>query len=265
MKRKFLSCNRLLLFFCLITSITSCVNTQKSVYFNDRREEEIDAAKLTIEPILKEGDLVSITVSSLNPESSIVYNTPNISATSIGATGNSTISQAQGYLVSQEGTIQFPVLGTLQAAGMTKKALADDITRRLKERKLLLDPIVTVRYLNFRVTVIGEVARPSVIPVPSEQINVLEALGLAGDLTIYGRRDNVLLIREENGKKIMKNLNLNSAELLKSPFFYLKSNDVLYVEPNRAKVASTSRTSQVLPLILSGLSFTAIIIDRIFR
>jgi polysaccharide export outer membrane protein len=113
--------------------------------------------------------------------------------------------------------------------------------------------------------VIGEVARPGVIPVPSEQINLLEALGLAGDLTIYGRRDNVLLIREQEGKKIMKSLNLNSTELLKSPYFYLRSNDVVYVEPNKTKVASTQRTNQIVPMILSGLSFTAIIFDRILR
>jgi polysaccharide export outer membrane protein len=208
---------------------------------------------------------VSITVNSLNPESSVIYNSPNVSALATTTVAGSTISQAQGYLVGQDGLIQFPVLGNLKVTGLTKKQLADDISKRLKDKQLLVDPIVTVRYLNFRVTVIGEVARPGVIPVPSEQINLLEALGLAGDLTIYGRRDNVLLIREQEGKKIMKSLNLNSTELLKSPYFYLRSNDVVYVEPNKTKVASTQRTNQIVPMILSGLSFTAIIFDRILR
>lgn len=235
---------------------------QKSVYFSDRVQSEVEAAQQSLEPVLKAGDLVSITVNSPNPESSLLYNSPNVSAVGGGGAG---VSQAQGYLVNQDGTIQFPVLGALTVSGMTKKQLAEDISRRLRERKLLLDPLVTVRYLNYRVTVLGEVARPSVIPVPSEQITILEALGLAGDLTIYGRRDNVLLIREEGGKKTMQSLNLNSTDLLRSPYYYLKSNDILYVEPLKTRVASASRTNQVLPIVFSALSLTTIIIDRIIR
>lgn len=253
------------LLILVLGTLASCVSSQKAVYFNNRNGEEIESMARNLEPVLKPGDLVSITVSSLNPESSLLYNSPNVSATNINASTGSTLSQATGYLIGQDSLIQFPMLGAIRAGGMTKKQLADDITRQLTERKLLLEPNVTVRYLNFRVTVIGEVARPSVIPVPSEQINVLEAIGLAGDLTIFGRRDNVLLIREEGGKKLMKSLDLNSTDLLRSPYYYLKSNDILYVEPNKTKVASSTRLSQVLPLVLSGLSFTAIIIDRIIR
>ena len=119
------------------------------------------------------------------------------------------------------------------------------------EKKLLVDPIVTIRFLNFKVTVLGEVAHPNVITVPSERISLLEAIGLAGDLTIYAQRDNVLVIRDEDGKKITHRLNLNSTELFNSPYYYLKSNDVVYVEPNKSKVASTGRANSGYPLLLA--------------
>jgi polysaccharide export outer membrane protein len=118
--------------------------------------------------------------------------------------------------------------------------------------------------MNFRVTVLGEVRNPNVIPVPNEKISLLEAIGLAGDLTIYGKRENVLVIREENGQKIIKRINLNSNELLTSPYYYLKSDDVVYVEPNKSRVAS-SRSSEWVPVVISALSFAAIIVDRVTR
>jgi polysaccharide biosynthesis/export protein len=260
--------NRLALsLYILLTSVLfeSCVSSKETTYFNDRKDAEIEAAAINLDPILHAGDLVSITVSSLNPESALIYNTPNISAGNLNASNNATVTQASGYLVNQDGAIQFPVLGNLQVADMSKRQLTDDIRHRLIERKLLVDPIVTIRYLNFRVTVIGEVAHPTVVTVPSEQINVLEAIGLAGDLTIFGRRDNVLLVREDGGKKIMRSLNLNSTDLLKSPYYYLKSNDVIYVEPNKAKISSSSRSNQILPIALSGLSFVVIILDRLIK
>jgi polysaccharide export outer membrane protein len=138
------------------------------------------------------------------------------------------------------------------------------------EKKLLLDPIVSIRFLNFRVTVLGEVGKPTVIPIPNEKISLLEALGLAGDLTIYGNRANVMVIREDvlPGKKEQRSIarvNLNSSELFTSPYYYLQSNDIVYVEPNKAKIASTSRAGQWLPVIFSGLSLAAIVADRLIR
>jgi polysaccharide export outer membrane protein len=113
--------------------------------------------------------------------------------------------------------------------------------------------------------VLGEVAHPMVVPVPNEKISILEAIGMAGDLTIYGRRENVLLIREEAGQKTMTRINLTSKDLFSSPFYYLRNGDVIYVEPNQAKVSSASNVRQVLPIVLSGLSFLAIIFDRVSR
>jgi polysaccharide biosynthesis/export protein len=119
--------------------------------------------------------------------------------------------------------------------------------------------------LNYRVTVLGEVARPTVVSVPNERISILEALGIAGDITIYGKKDNVLLIREEKGGKLIKRINLNSSEIFSSPYYYLKSNDIVYVEPNQARIATASRTQQLLPTILSALSFVAIILTRVIN
>jgi polysaccharide export outer membrane protein len=134
------------------------------------------------------------------------------------------------------------------------------------DQKLLTDPIVSVRFLNFRVTVLGEVNDPAVIPVPNEKISLLEAIGLAGDLTIYARRDNVMVIREdENGNKEIKRIDLNSTELLSSPYYYLRSNDIVYVEPNKARVASSGRGQIWVPAVLSGLSLVAIVVDRLVK
>ena len=243
---------------------TSCVNTKKSVYFHNVQDTSMAIALTKFEPVIQPNDLLSITVSSLNPEATELYNTPNTSS-SQGNQSTTTTTQSSGYLVNQEGFIEFPVLGNIKAAGLTKKQLKEDLSKLLLDKKLLLDPIVNVRYLNFRVTVLGEVAKPTVVTVPSEKISILEALGLAGDLTIYARRDNVVLIRDEDGQRLIKRINLNSGDIFTSPYYFLKPNDIVYAEPNKAKVASTSRANVWLPILFSVLSFGIIAVDRINR
>jgi len=249
-----------LLFLC------SCVNTRKAVYFVDQQDASLPSSITVPQTIISQNDLLSISVSSLNAGASAVFNTPNISyQTNNTNSTNASQQQASGYLVDEEGNIQFPLLGTLKASGLTENQLRAQIVKGITDRKLLLDPIVTVRHLNFKVTVLGEVGSPTVINVPSEKITLLEALGLAGDITVYGKRDNVMVIREESGKKIIKRLDLNKSEIFNSPYYYLRSNDIVYVEPNKARVAGSSRATQLLPIILSGLSFAAIIVDRASR
>ena len=245
--------------------LTSCADTRKFTYLNNIEDGVIPSSVVNLEPIIQKSDILSITVSSLNPEASIIFNAPNLSTSSSSAAGAGNIAPSSGYLVNQDGYIEFPVLGNILAAGVTKQRLKEEIARQLVDKKLLIDPIVNIRYLNFRVTVLGEVLRPTVVTVPNEKISIFEAIGLAGDLTIYAKRDNVLLIREEKGNKIIKRLNLNTSEILTSPYYYLKSNDIVYAEPNSAKVSSTNATRQYLPIVLSGLSFIAIIIDRVTR
>jgi polysaccharide biosynthesis/export protein len=251
--------------FCQL--MLSCTPSQKIAYFNNISDTTIRAAAINLDPVIQKNDLLSISVSSLNPEASLIFNAPNVSGNtgaSTTITGN-TLQTPGGYLVSQEGFIQFPILGNIKAAGLTKTQLTADVTKKLIDNKLLVDPIVNIRFQNFRVTVLGEVAHPTVITVPNEKITLLEALGLAGDLTIFAKRENVMLIREEEGRKIIRRINLNTNELLYSPYYYLKSNDILYAEPNKSKIASTNRSQYWLPALLSGLSLIAVIVTQVIN
>jgi polysaccharide export outer membrane protein len=245
---------------CSVTILftSSCVNTRTATYFNGVNDGNITTYIPVPESIIHKNDLLSITVTSLNPTATEVFNNPNTT----GGTGNGVLT---GYLVSSEGSIQFPLLGTIKVEGLTKEEIKLNITKKIVQLDLLKDPIVSIRLLNFKVTVLGEVKNPTVIPVPNEKISLLEAIGLAGDLTIYSKKDNILVIREENGQKIIKRLNLNSDELLKSPYYYLKSDDVVYVEPNKARIASASRSSDWIPALLSGLSLIVVIADRLIK
>lgn len=254
-----------LIFAFIIGSLTCCTSTKKAVYFNYVRDTSFaNLADTIFESVIQSNDLLSISVSSLNPDATVIFNTPNtptiISATTIGS-GSS--NQTTGYLINKEGNIQFPILGNVRAAGLTKTQLTESIAQLLVKKQLLVDPIVNIRFLNFRVTILGEVARPNVLSVPSEKISLFEALGLAGDLTIYAKRENIVLIREENNHKIIKRINLNSSDIFSSPYYYLKTNDVIYAEPNATKISSTNTTRQMLPIIISGLSFIAIILTRV--
>lgn len=252
-------------FLCLyMLCFSSCINTKKVAYFNNISDTVLTASTDGLEPVIQKGDLLSISVSSLSSDVTTIFNTPNSPAGSTYLNSN-TLSQAVGYLVSQTGEIDFPILGSLSVAGLSKQALTDTLASQLVSKKLLYNPIVTVRYLNFHVTVLGEVSNPGMVMIPNEQTTVLEAIGMAGDLTIYGKRNNVLLIRRENGEKIVRRLDLTSEKLLTSSYYNLRSNDVLYVEPGKNKVAEVSRSRQLLPSILSGLSLLAIVIDRILR
>lgn len=239
---------------------SSCVSSKTVAYFPNIGNASITHSSVEVESLIQKSDILSIYVTSPSPDPEVtaIFNNSNLPVIT-STTGISTISQSLGYLVDNDGNIYFPILGTVQAAGITKKQLAQKLTTALVEAKLLKSPIVTVRFLNYRVTVLGEVNRPTVVTVANEKISLLEALGLAGDLTIYGKRDNVLLIREENGKTSTRRINLNSEQLFNSPYYYLKTNDVIYVEPNKTKIASVSRFQQLLPVIFSGLSLLVII------
>lgn len=249
---------------CSVTVFSSCVNSKRVTYFNNVSTSEYPPTIEDLEPVIQENDILSISVTSLNPSATEMFNVSNVSVTQ-SSTAMGTTLQASGYLVDQEGFIRFPFLGKIKAEGMTKKTLREEITSQLVEQKFLLEPIVDIRYLNYKVSVLGEVGNPSVLTIPNEKVTLLEALGLAGDLTIYARRDNVLLIREEDGVKKLIRIDLTTDDIFKSPYYHLKSNDIVYVEPNKSKIASTSRTTQWLPIIMSTLSLGVIAIDRLAR
>jgi polysaccharide export outer membrane protein len=240
---------------------TSCVNSKKAIYFRGQGDAIIRSPDYTPETIIEGNDILSILVSSLNQEASLAFNSASIADVS-STTASGSRNESAGYLVSRDGFIKFPMLGDIKAAGLTKDQLQDTITRMLTEKKLLLSPLVSVRMLNFKVTVLGEVGHPTVIPVPSEKISLLEALGLAGDLTINAKRDNILVIREEPGRKVIKRLDLNSSQLFTSPYYYLRANDIVYVEPNKNKVWATSNAAMWVTVIVAVLSFGVILIEN---
>ncbi|MFM2360299.1 MAG: hypothetical protein RLY16_2292 [Bacteroidota bacterium] len=259
--KKMLHCFAVL--FAVITISASCGSTKQTTYFYEVKDTTIMTSAVELEYSIQPNDILSIYVTSLNPEASAVFNTTNnfVITSSTSAGGNAASS---GYLVNLEGYIQMPMIGNIKAAGLSKKQLKELITKTILDKKLLLDPIVTVRFLNYEVTVIGEVAKPTVITVPSEKITILKALGLAGDITIFGKKDNVLLIREREGKKKVIRVDLSDPHFLESPYYFLQPNDVVYVEANKNKVTSNSRTLQILPTILSSLSFLTVVIVQIF-
>lgn len=236
---------------CCIYLFVSCTTPKRIAYFENAMDTAYRSSVGSIEAPIQKNDILNITISSLDKTASADF--------------NSTDNNVKGYLVNNEGTIQLPIIGAVQAAGLTKKQLKENITNLILSKKLLLEPMVDIRHLNFEVTVLGEVAHPTVINVPSEQITFIKALGLAGDLTIFGKRENILLIREEDGKRITRHVNINSASFLNSPYYYLKPNDVIYVEPNKAKIASTDRSQQIIPVIFSSVSILVLILDRVIK
>lgn len=259
------SSNRLAGFFSLTILLafsSSCGSVKDATYFNSTDSVAYPKEVQNLEPIIQENDLLSITVSSINQEATKIFNfqNDNVIQSSTNA-GNTTI--VSGYLVDQDGYIRFPILGNIKAANRSKKALREEITKTLIERELLLEPIVDIRYLNYKISVLGEVKEPSVLTIANEKISLLEALGLAGDITIYGRRDNVTLIREEEGgMKRIRRIDLTTNEIFNSPYYYLQSNDIIYVEPNKSKVVGSSLATQWVPVVLSAISLAIITITN---
>jgi polysaccharide biosynthesis/export protein len=248
----------------VVLMVTSCSPSRKVAYFENVQDASFKSTLATVEAPIQPNDILTITISSLNAEASAVFNPTTNQVIRIGTSSGSDVLGG-GYLVNPDGNVQLPILGNVKAAGLTKKQLKESITSILLNKKLLIDPIVDIRYLNYEVTVIGEVNKPTVITVPSEKISLIKAIGLAGDLTIYGRRDNVLLIREEAGQKITRHIDINSSEFLNSPYYYLQPNDVVYVEPNKTRVASSSRSQQIIPIILSSLSIIVVVVTSLIK
>lgn len=213
-------------------------------------------------------DLLTITVNTTDPEAAAPFNltiqTPTSASNNRNIYSQPTLQQ---YLVNNEGNIDFPVLGQLHVGGLTKDQ-AEDLIREKMKPYLREEPIVTVRMVNYKISVMGEVARPGTFTVSNEKVNILEALAMAGDLTIWGKRDDVMLIREDaKGKREIVTLNLNDANLITSDHYYLQQNDILYVSPNKTK-AKNSDIGQSTSLWFSATSILvsiASLLVTIFR
>ncbi len=218
----------------------SCVSPKKIVYFQDLSQGQMLLDTINKSSKIQSGDLLSIVVSAYDLNAVRPFNLISETRPSTeysGVTINNT-NQQQAYLTAQDGTIDFPILGRMKVAGMTRVELSEMLGQRISE--YVKDPIVTIRILNFKVSLLGEVNRPGTYNFEGERLTIPAALGLAGDMTIYGRRDNVLVIRDDGNVKKYEYLDLRSADILNSEFYYLQQNDVVYVEPNRAQVQSSS-------------------------
>lgn len=254
--------------FYLFTVITivflcSCGNSKKLTYFNDLGDSSTIHSTIPKrdEPVVQTGDILTITVSSLNAESNQLFNKGSMPNNQSVATLGGLASSGDGYLVNNDGNISFPVLGQIKLVGLTReqvrKKMVDELSTFVK------DPIVSVRFNNFRITVVGEVNKPATFVVPNEKISIIEALGMAGDMTAYGKRNNVLLIREENGQRTMVRINLNNHDVLNSPYYYLKQNDVVYVEPTKYRDPSGARNFQIISITLSVISIITLVVTRL--
>lgn len=250
------------LFFPLFLFLVSCSSNKRLVYFNQNIDTSFTLSSKNFEPLIQVGDLLNIAVNSLDPQSSIIFNNQN-ALTTVGMNSQNNPSVLPGTMVDNEGNIQMPKLGKIKAAGKTKHELTNELQLALEP--YLKDPIVNIRFNNFRITVLGEVNRPGTITIPNDKVTILEAIGFAGDLTPYGKRNNVLLMRYEKGKQEIRHLDLSKNSIFTSPYFYLQSTDVVYIEPNNAKSYTGTRTQVLLPSLLAGLSFVVIILDRVLN
>jgi len=244
----------------LAVLLSSCSSYKKIPYFQniDRskpsREVISNYSPVTIQP----GDILGISVSSLNPEASAVfnYNLNTVTGLNYAVQNNPVL----GYLVDQQGNIQLPLIGDMKVSGIPVSEARKQIQTKLLT--YLKEPVVNIRMLNFKVSVIGDVLRPGVYEVQNEKITLPEAIGLAGDLNITALRENVMLIREQDGNRQYIPIDLTSKDLFNSPWYYLKNNDVIYIQPGRTKYATVDRSYRSLSLVLSALSIVAIVLTR---
>lgn len=259
-------------FFFAITTIvffllSSCKTKHDVVYFQNAKNFETIVDTDTFRTKLKIGDIISIYVSVLTtttPEGTIIDPARPYNIVRAGSGGNGNgggNSNFVDYLIDVDGNIDFPVLGKIKLVGLTIEEAKDVLKEKFSKGELLKDPIIIMRVLNFRITVAGEVRTPGVYPVTGERVSILEALGMAGDLTIKGRRDNILVVRDFNGTKTYTRIDLTNKEVFNSPVYYLTQNDYVYVEPNNSAVSFASGDSRISTIITitSFLVTTALI------
>ena len=248
------------MFFAMagVMFFASCTTTEEIAYISDAKRDSAMVISGQFTNGIQANDLLSIYVESETPLATIPFNQEtNKIAVAEGTVMNPGSSAVSGYLVSNAGTIIFPVLGEIQVLGMTHAELAAELQRRLREQGHILDAVVTVKLMNFKVSVLGDVARPGQIMATGERLTIFEALSMVGDLTIYGQRRNVTILREENGVRTIGELDLSSKDVFNSPYYYLHQNDVVYVEPNMKKKKTAMRDPMILTYISAGLSIVS--------
>ena len=236
-----------LAFLACLFLFAACEPRRNLVYFSEGNPKASVALPMVTEIKIQQDDILRIFVTTLSVESNALFNP---SASEIG------------YRVDNGGNINFPIIGQIKVDGLTIAQAQIKVSKEVE--KYAKNPNVAVQFLNFKITVIGEVNRPNSFSVINDRINVLEALGLAGDMTIYGKRNNVLIIRQNGNERTMARINMNNRDVLNSPFFNLKQNDIVYVEPDRAKAATISQNNRYIPLAITTLVSIGLIVSRFF-
>ena len=235
----------------------SCTSTKQVIYFNDLNDstaKTIKTAQANFENTIQKNDQLWISIGGSNIEDLAALNSGN-GIGSVGSSGNIGTGNSNsilGYLVEADGNIQIPYIGKVQVAGLTRLQLETKLTDIFKE--YTKNPVVNVRFLNYTFSVLGEVARSGRFNMQTERVTILEAIGMAGDMTDLARRDNITVIREENGERKFAKVNLLSKDIFNSPYFYLKTNDVVYVEPVKAKFISRTGVPQYISIVSVGLA-----------
>ncbi len=261
------NCKQFILFIAIAFTVlvSSCISQKEITYFqpssgnSDTTSSEF-LPKYTLR--LKPGNIINVGVSSISPEANTMFN-PYVIMQQIPVQNSQTnnLLPAIGYMIDDEGNIALPLVGKILVGNLSTKEASELIAQKLD--KYLINPTVNVRMLNYSVSVLGEVARPSVYNIPNERVTLPEVLSLAGDLTIYAQRNNVLVIREKNGKRQFARVDLTKRNIFNSPYYYLQPNDVVYVEPGKGKTTSTDRGILLAPTIISGLSLITVILTFI--
>ena len=263
------STTRIILFLSLILLVSSCKTSEKVLYLQDVKvdtPEKIENSQvIKIEP----KDMLSIVVSSSDPAVAKIFNLPVSAYWQVGkyiveyeqqgtdraGYGNYLL----GYVVDNEGYIDFPILGKIKASGLSRWQLQEQITQALAEKKMLTDGLVTVEFMNFKVSILGEVTNPGTYTINSDKVTVLEAIAMAKDLTIFGERDHVYVIREEDGQRKSYQLDLRSADIFKSPAYYLKQNDVVYVQPNSVRAGQSTINQNAMKSVSLWISIASLL------
>ncbi|MEM9075531.1 MAG: polysaccharide biosynthesis/export family protein [Bacteroidota bacterium] len=248
---------KLVFSLALATLICSCAARQEVVYFQDAQEFETLVDDNSFTTKFKVDDLLSIHVSTLDPEASAPFNLFR------GAEEGGVRAEQVNYLVDKNGEIDFPVIGKVKIAGLSPAETQELLSEKLKD--YLKNPIINIRIRNFTVTILGAVNRPGTYQVNGEQITILEAIGLAGDITIKGRRDNVMVVRDFDGTKVYNRINLNGKDAFKSSVYYLTQNDVIYVEPNKSGKTESrldQRASIAISIISIIITSTVVLLAR---
>jgi len=244
---------KLLYYLSIFLFFASCVSHKKITYFNDIQEVNSGVLSIPDAPVtkLRSGDIVEVQISSASLETN-EYFQKDKSSIDEGFGGNL-------YQIDTKGAIYLPLVGELIVAGKTKKEARNSIEEALLN--YVQKPIVNIRQADFKVSILGEVNVPGVYEIPGGELTVLEAIAYAGDLSVYGMRENVLLIRDNGVEKSFHRLNLNESSLLESEFFYLQNNDVVYIQPSKGLTSKDDNIYRILPLVISSLTFFAVVIS----